>query len=213
LAARFVMPMRMQRIAVIGTTGSGKTTLARDLAATLGLVHIELDSLFHQADWQPLEREEFRRRLLARMAAADAGWVVCGNYTASAGDLVRSRVDTIVWLDLPRALVMWRVTARTLRRVAVREVLWNGNREPWSNLYAWDPEKNIIRWAWVTYPKNKHEYAELFAKPPPGVSMVRLRSPAAVRGCLTIARRTLARPGNGGHESTPRDHGSPSRAS
>ncbi len=80
----------MHRIAVVGTPGSGKTTVARDLAERLDLVHIELDGLFHQTGWQPLDRDELRRRLVVRMDAATTGWTVCGNYTAAAGDILRT---------------------------------------------------------------------------------------------------------------------------
>jgi hypothetical protein len=35
--------------------------------------------------------------------------------------------------------------------VTTREELWNGNREPWTNLYSLDPEKNIVLWAWTRF--------------------------------------------------------------
>lgn len=178
----------MRRISVVGTSGSGKTTVARALAARLGLVHIELDGIYHQPDWQPLEREAFRRRLRERMAAAPRGWAICGNHRASVGDLVLAAADTLVWLDLPRSVTMWQVTWRTLRRVARREVLWNGNREPFSNLYAWDPEANIIRWAWVKHPEVKRQYEALLSDPPRGLRTVRLRSRREVADFLAAAR-------------------------
>ena len=53
---------------------------------------------------------------------------------------------------------MRQVTGRTLRRAARRERLWNGNREPLTNFYRWDPEKNIIRWAWVHHPRYRSIY-------------------------------------------------------
>ncbi len=59
-----------------------------------------------------------------------------------------------------------------------REQLWNGNREPLSNFYRWDPNRNIIRWAWVKH----QEYAERYRKATEDpiyahIQFIRLRSP------------------------------------
>ena len=61
-------------------------------------------------------------------AIAEDGWVVNGNYSVPR-DLTWDRADTVVWLDLSRPAVMRQVVARSLRRMATRESLWNGNRE------------------------------------------------------------------------------------
>jgi adenylate kinase family enzyme len=143
----------MRRVVVIGCSGAGKTTLARRLAAQLGVTHIELDALYHQAGWKPLDTETFRARLRARMAASPDGWVTCGNYNTQTGDMHLAQADTVVWIDPPRHVVMWRVITRTLRRAITRTELWNGNREPLRNFYRWDPERNVIRWAWVKWPQ------------------------------------------------------------
>jgi hypothetical protein len=126
----------MRRVSMVGISGSGKTTLGRRLAESLGVPFIELDSIFHLPEWRDLPRDEFRSQV-AELVAAE-GWVVDGNYSA-VRDLVWERADTVVWINLSRAVVMRRVLARTLRRVVTREELWNGNREPLSNLYKWDP--------------------------------------------------------------------------
>jgi adenylate kinase family enzyme len=110
----------VQRVSVVGVTGSGKSTLARDLARALAVPVLELDSVFHQAGWVSLDSGEFRRRAVS--AAAAERWVIDGNYTAVL-PVVWARADTVVWLDLPRRLVMWRVTTRTLRRVIGRTEL------------------------------------------------------------------------------------------
>jgi adenylate kinase family enzyme len=130
---------------VVGTSGSGKSTLASQLADILGVPHLELDAVHHQPGWEPLPTEEFRRIVAAR-AAAD-GWVIDGNY-GRVRDLVWARADTVVWLDLPKRTVMGRVVWRTLRRVALRRELWNGNRERWRNFFTWNPEQSVISWAW-----------------------------------------------------------------
>ena len=55
----------VRRVSVVGTSGSGKSTLGAALAAKLGVDFLELDSVFHQADWEPLPTPEFRRRVAA----------------------------------------------------------------------------------------------------------------------------------------------------
>lgn len=146
----------MRRVSVVGSPGSGKTTFGRRLAEHLDVPFVELDAIFHQADWADLPRDIFRARV--GEALAGDGWVVDGNYSA-VRDLVWRAADTVVWLALPRSVVMRRVGFRTVRRAITRERLWNGNREPLTNLYHLDPEKNILRWTWVKYP----EYAERYA--------------------------------------------------
>jgi adenylate kinase family enzyme len=164
----------MRRVSVVGAPGSGKTTLGRQLAAAMGVPFVELDSLFHQAGWQDLSRDEFRSRVTAATAAE--AWVVDGNYEA-VRDLVWERADTVLWLDLPRRVVMYRVVFRTIRRALTRQVLWNGNREPLANFYRWAPEHNIIRWAWVKYPHYVERYSRVMGQPPrPDLRFMRLAS-------------------------------------
>jgi hypothetical protein len=56
--------------------------------------------------------------------------VVDGNYSRMR-DIVWSRVDTVIWVDPPRHRAMRQFIWRTLRRMATRAELWNGNREQW----------------------------------------------------------------------------------
>ena len=152
----------VRRVSVVGTSGSGKSTLARELAEILGVPHLELDAVHHQPGWAPLPTDEFRRIVAAR-AAAD-GWVIDGNY-GRVRDLVWARADTVVWLDLPKRTVMRQVVWRTLRRVALRRELWNGNRERWRNFLTWNPEQSVISWAWHKHAPDHAKYAAAAADP------------------------------------------------
>ena len=114
------------RINIVGTTGSGKSVLAQKVASSLHWPYIELDALFWLPNWTPAPRELFRTRV-AEALQGDA-WVVAGNYS-TARDLIWARADTVVWLDYPLPLVLWRLLRRTVRRVTTREELWAGNRD------------------------------------------------------------------------------------
>ena len=164
-----------RRVSVVGNSGSGKTRLARTIAARLDVPCLELDAVFHLPGWTERPLEEFKG-LVAQHTAGD-GWVVDGNYGSVTSDLVWPRADTLVWLDLPRRVVMRQVIRRTLGRVATREELWNGNREPWSNLYRLDPKRSIIRWSWTQHTKYEGRFGTAMSDPALAhVTFVRLRS-------------------------------------
>lgn len=163
--------------------------MARAVAESLGLPYLELDCVFHLQGWRPKDDEAFR----AEVAAFVAGdrWVVDGNYTShGVAQLVWPRADAIVWLDPPLRTVMRRVVSRTLRRVFTREELWNGNREPWTNLYSPNPEKNIILWAATRHAPTRRKYAEMLTDGTWGhLTVFRLRTPGDVRAFLANATR------------------------
>jgi adenylate kinase family enzyme len=145
----------VRRVSVVGNSGSGKSTLARQLAARLGVPHLELDSVFHQPDWEPLPQGVFQR-LVAERAAED-GWVIDGNYSA-VRPIVWACADTVVWLDLPRPTVLRQIIWRTARRAITRQELWNGNHERMRDFFSWSPEKSIISWSWHNHDKYRARY-------------------------------------------------------
>jgi len=172
----------VRRISVVGSSGTGKSTVARALARDLGVPFVELDAIFHQPGWVPLDDGEFRRRVAA-VAAGDA-WVIDGNYSA-VRPLVWARADTVIWIDLPRRAVMRQIIWRTLRRVTFRAELWNGNRERWANFFSWNPEKSVISWAWHRHRVYRQRYATAMRDPAYAqLRFVRLQSRADVRRFL-----------------------------
>ena len=174
----------MQRISVVGASGSGKTTVATRLAETLDLPRVELDALHNQPGWTEMPAEELREQVAE--LTAGSRWVVDGNYSSKLGDLVWRRADTVVWLDLPRGAVMRQLVPRTLARAVTRRELWNGNREPITGLFRWDPHRSIVRWSWTTHPKVRERYATAMEDPAyRHVRFVRLRSRAEVRRWLS----------------------------
>lgn len=132
-----------RRLLVGGPSGVGKTTFARQVAAATGLPHTEIDALFHGPGWTVLD--DFEESVDAFTSAPT--WITEWQYTRQLGDLLPSRADTLVWLDYPAHVHMFRLVMRTVRRRLRRIELWNGNVEPPLRTIFRDPE-HIIRWGW-----------------------------------------------------------------
>src|SRR5437667_11281349 len=102
----------MKRVLVIGSGGTGKTTVARRLAQRTGLPLIHLDLLYWRPGWQPTPGDEWQQTV-GRLVAGEE-WIIDGNYGGTL-DLRLTACDTVVFLDLPRLLCLWRVLVRQLR--------------------------------------------------------------------------------------------------
>lgn len=171
------------RFAVVGTTGAGKTTLARSLSQCLSIPHLELDAIYHQPGWQRLPEAEFRARINQEVGRPD--WVIDGNYS-EVRDLVWAAADAVIFLDYPRSVIMSRVIWRSLARAATRRRLWNGNQESFKNLLSRDPERNIIRWASAGVDTVHQRYLTAMNDPKwSSLNFVRLTDPRQAAAFLT----------------------------
>ena len=152
------------RISVQGTSGAGKTTLARRLAARLGVPHIEIDAINWQPGWRDLNTQDPQRfaTCVAQALGAES-WVCDGNYSL-VRPLVLARATHVVILDYDRAVVMRRVIWRSLLRALLRTELWpgTGNRESFG---GWLDPGHPIRWAWDTYARRRAFFVEMVADP------------------------------------------------
>jgi adenylate kinase family enzyme len=169
LTAVDVLDPLPQRVLIAGVTGAGKTTVALRVSGILGLPHTEMDSLYHGRGWVP--RRTFVEEVQAFTAAP--AWVTEWQYTAVRGLLV-SRADTLVWLDLPPRVALWRALRRTLGRRLRRTVLWNGNVEPPLHTMVGNPD-HLLRWAVRTRHSMPDRVLPL-ERDHPHLRVVRLRS-------------------------------------
>jgi len=152
---------RYKRMVVVGTTSSGKSTLAKRLAIQFALDFIELDALHWERNWHEAPDEVFRARV--DEATRSERWVVAGNYQ-QVRDIIWSRAEAVIWLDYSFPRVFWQLTIRTFRRSILQEELWNGNREKlWWHFKFWSDE-SLYRWLFKTYWRRKREYPQLFAE-------------------------------------------------
>lgn len=176
-----------RRIAIIGPSSSGKTTLGRRLSALSGMPYVELDALHWEPNWTPAEPGVFRTRVSAALDRPD--WIVDGNYRV-VRDLTWGHADLAIWLDFPLPLVLWRLTHRTLRRRFRSEELWNGNREK-LRMFLFSRE-SLYLWVLQTHKRHRREYPPQFAAFPQ-LMVAHMRSPreleAYVRALEPMLRR------------------------
>ena len=136
------------RIHVVGNSASGKSASGMRLAAALGAPFVDLDALNWQLGRVALndtDPGELDRRI--REATHGERWVVAGSYVSNSQRTFRDRLDTVIWLDLPMPLLLWRVLRRTWRRWRSRELPWGSNYERfWSQFLIWRKHDSLLAW-------------------------------------------------------------------
>jgi adenylate kinase family enzyme len=169
----------LRRVNVKGTSGSGKTTFAQELARRLDVPFVELDALHHGPNWYQPTAEEFSAIVREAMDALPDGWVIDGNYESKLGNLVLGHADTIVWLDLPFALKFQRLLRRTMTRIRGDVELWSGNKETLRGAF-WSRD-SLFWWMVKTHVRHRRKWPGRFAGDP---RLVRLRSVEEARKWL-----------------------------
>ena len=152
----------MKRINVIGTTGSGKSTVSRALAERLGYPYIQMDALFWKPNWIESSDDEFLPKV-ADAVSRDV-WVLDGNYSRTA-DIKLEKVDTVIWLDYSYARTLFQLLRRTICRAVSRQALWENtaNRESFRRSFL--SKKSILVWFFKNFKRNRLRYLDLINSP------------------------------------------------
>jgi len=103
----------MQRIAIIGNGGSGKSTLARKLSAKLNIPAYHLDKIFLNKNYVNIPKPEMT--IQHNNIIENDKWIIDGNYSHTMGERFE-RADTIIMLDFPTWLCVWRIYKRTFSK-------------------------------------------------------------------------------------------------
>jgi adenylate kinase family enzyme len=169
----------VERIAIVGCGGSGKSRLARALGTRLGITPVHLDVLYYDQDWKPLDQETFAG--LQRDLVAAPRWIIDGNY-ASTLPIRLEAADTVIFLDLPGWSCLWGIVQRRLRH--------GGGQHRAIGVY------DRITWGFIRYisgyrKKTAPRVRALIASHAANAQVTVLRSRAAVRRYLAAAFEAL----------------------
>ena len=176
----------MRKVLVIGSSGAGKSVFAARLAERAGLPLIHLDAIYWKPGWVKTPKDEWARTVNT-LLARDC-WVMDGNY---AGTLDRrlAACDTVVFLDLPRTVCLWRAVKR---RIAHRRGGRPDMTPGCSERLTWQ----FIRWIWEYPRKQRPRVLARLAALRPDQRAVVLRSTGEIDGFLHSRPRSR-------FESTP----------
>jgi adenylate kinase family enzyme len=128
----------MNKIAIIGSGGSGKSTFARILGEITKLPVYHLDALHFQPGWIPMPNDEWDH--LQKKLVEEEKWIIDGNYGRTL-DIRLNEADVIIFFDLPRWLTVFRVVKRRIK--------YHGKTRP--DLNEGCPERlswEFIKWIW-----------------------------------------------------------------
>ena len=156
----------MQRVLVIGSGGAGKSTVAREIAARLGLPLIHLDAHYWRPGWTETPADEWTA-IVAKLTA-EPRWVMDGNYGGTMA-MRLAAADTVVFLDLPRVVCLWRVVKRRL--------MYHRRSRP--DIAPGCPEQlnwEFLSWILWTFPRLHRQRNLDRVRAAPHVSVIMLRS-------------------------------------
>lgn len=164
----------MKRILILGCSGAGKSTLARQLGYLTQLPVIHIDVVVWKPGWVMMDRAEEVVRLQKLIEQPE--WIIDGNYL-STSDPRLTAADTIIFLDFPRWLCLWRVIKRVIRYYGrVRPDMGEGCPERWD----WD----FLDWIWTFRQQQRPKILEKINHYRQGRTVFIFRKPADAKQFL-----------------------------
>jgi len=158
----------MRRVLIIGPCGSGKSTLAFTLADRLGLPLHHMDKLNWLPGWVDGGNDRVRSGL-ERIFATDR-WLIEGHY-GSTLPMRLERADTVIYLDFPIPLCLWRIFGRVVsHRGRTRPDMTEGCPERFDFNFFW----YVATWRLGPGPRTEAKLR------PHADKVIRLTSPAAL---------------------------------
>jgi len=112
----------MNKVAVFGKPGGGKSTLSRKLSAETGITLCALDLIEYKKNGERVSPEEYSKKHADLIDTDD--WIIEGLGTLKSFWLRIDAADTLIYVDLPYFVHYWWVTKRLLKSCFVKPLGW-----------------------------------------------------------------------------------------
>ncbi|MBN8827734.1 MAG: AAA family ATPase [Sphingobacteriia bacterium] len=166
----------MKRIVIIGTSGCGKTTLAKKLGKIINIPYYDMDDYYWLPNWVVRDSEEFPKIIDA--ITQNPSWIICGNYS-KVNNITWEKADTIIWLDYNIFRCLYQALKRSVKNIIYSRPLCGGNYE--NIRHTFFSKKSIILWILTTYKKRKATYTLAFNNQIPNKTYLRFNNPNKTR--------------------------------
>jgi adenylate kinase family enzyme len=170
----------MKRVAIVGSGGAGKSTLARELGEITGLPVFYLDRFLYKNGWVMIDPEEEVRLLTGIIHGEE--WIIDGNFGRTTPARFAA-ADTIIFLDLPVLLCTWRIVHRAIGGMS------SGDARPdMADGCVEDGDWEFIKWVWNFPRESRPTILKRIEAHGQGAMIHHLRSRRAVRHFLDGVR-------------------------
>lgn len=159
---------------MIGSGGAGKSTFAKRLGERLNLEVIYLDSIYWKPGWVKTPKAIWLKTVKELLKRES--WIMDGNYSGTLELRIQS-CDTVIFLDLPRAVCAWRVMKRLFR-------YWNRSRPDMADECLEKFNLEFIRWVWDYPQRTRPKVMKMLKENSQGKRIVLLRSQTEVEKFL-----------------------------
>ncbi|OBZ17840.1 DNA topology modulation protein [Bacillus sp. FJAT-26390] len=164
----------MKKIILIGSGGSGKSSLAHKLGDSLAIDVYHLDAMFWKPGWKATPKDE--QKTVQQELVNRGSWIIDGNYNGTM-DIRLQAADTIIFLDLSKWLCLYRVIKRRVQyRNKKRSDMAEGCEERIS--------LHFLKWVWDYPKKQKPVVSEKLQRLSQEKEVIILKTPKDVRGFL-----------------------------
>ena len=175
------MSAHQKKISIIGTSCSGKTYLGKLLSEQMGYPFLDIDDVYWLPGWTKAKPETVRKKI--QQHVAQDAWVIVGNAHSDSQKLIWPHVDTLIWLDIPLYILLWRGIKRSLQNILLKRELCNGNFETVHKFFS---KTSIVFWILQSFKKRKQAYGNIFKQKPYPCEYVHLRSSRDVEAFIEI---------------------------
>lgn len=183
---QYIMKQNFDKIIILGSSCSGKTTLGKRLAILNHAKAIDLDDLNWLPGWKSRPTNEMIA-ILEKKIWGEKKWIISGNYRGT-HSVTMPKATCVIWLDFRLSLILWRMVNRTLKRIISQEEICNGNKETFYGTFI--DKDNLFSYTLRTYSRRKKQFSQL-SEVYPHLEIFRISSPKKLEEFIIFFKKTI----------------------